>query len=484
MSDFFSAKIISDFLRSQEEVFTLDEFYKELKSNGIKINKNQVEDILHSTEFVFPLVNHQFITRAGVFLGRWFSFKPSKEEVDKGCFIIGHRCMPFVNPEIPPDSINVVVNGKIIESTSQKFSMNLALDTYALYGEGYVLPYIINDKSNKSVPLTAIQYNLPNEIALTCWPLNSLTNGLSFRYGDRVLCRVTDWNSCTVEMILQRTEIAENVISSSEIERENWYKSFEEGILASFDKNGPGSSIEEQLAFLFLEHQEELCTKNCGSIEEFVRHTKKIGFSHYGVESRIWKADQEVPYVGEWNKYVSKELLLTEMTTLFSVEIIDAFLENNIYSKKNKTPEELSYDIFPTELKIPSPQRKVMIMNIERRQAMVEKEYSMFTDYGINPMRKRIIKFFSQIIKILGAIGASGIDVEKFPQQEIIVLVQLYTHVVRLVEELQNPYLKSEIPLEEMSLSLDGMEDTFDEIYDTLKSALDRNIKNGFEIVK
>ena len=149
--DFRTNNIIEEYLLQQLDIFTTDEFYKYLKAHKAKITKTEAREILQVSEYVFSLVNNEYVTKAGVFTGRWFSFKPSREEVEKGYILLGHRCIPFINPDISPDSICIVSNDKAVESEAKSFSMNLAMDTFALYGEGYVLPYIFNDKSNVSL---------------------------------------------------------------------------------------------------------------------------------------------------------------------------------------------------------------------------------------------------------------------------------------------------------------------------------------------
>lgn len=487
MLDYSASQFISEYLDSQKEVFKAEDVVRYLKTKGKRANKEEISDLLHTSNFVFPLINGEFITRAGVFTGRWFSFKPSKEEVEKKHILLGHRCIPFLNQEIAPDSVQVVAGGKIVHSDVTVFSMNLAMDTFALYGEGYVIPFVFNDKGNDELPLTTVQYNLPKEIKLTSWPLDKISVETPFEFGDRILCRVIDWNEGMVEMYVQKNEMNNMVISNAVIEREEWYSHFENGLLSSFKKNGPCGSIEEQLALLFLEGQEDLCVRNCGSAEEFLKHTKKIGFSQFGVESRIWYNGESVPYVGEWNKSVAKDLVLSDMSVSFTPKIIDAYLENFIYEaskgKKKETLDDLSRTIFPMSLKMSSAERKTVLLNIEKRHVILEKQYNKFSDYTVAPVRKRILALFSQVNNLLCAIGCSGLDVSVFPQQELVVLTQLFSHVVRLLEEIENVFLREQLPLADISLSLQGMEDTFEDIRGTLKSSLDYNIYKGFNIV-
>ena len=489
--DFRTNNIIEEYLTEQLDVFTVDDFYKYLKSKGVKISKTDAAEILHVSEFVFSLVNNEFVTKAGVFTGRWFSFKPSREEVENGFIIIGHRCMPFVNPDVPPDAISVMSDGNVVESSAQTVSMNLAMDTFALFGEGYILPYIFNDKNNKTLALSSVQYSMPQEIQLTAWPLEKISGGEKFKYGDRILCRVINWSDGVVEMRAQNSGLSEFVISDEAVQREEWYTHFENGLLESFDRHGPASSIEEQLSFLFLENQEQLCIRNCGSIEEFLAHTTKIGFEPYGVESRIWRKGETVPYTGKWNGVdFERGALLSDMALTLTPRVIDAILEDRIYDKKcgkkqvSDDFEEVIKKIFPNMGMISSSERRLVLLNIEKRNDILEKMYNQFSDYPIAEMRKRILGLFTRVSELFCAIGGSGVAAENFPQQELVILSQLYSHAVRLLEEVENVYMRAQFPADDVSLSLDGMEETFDDISTTLYSALECNRFKGFELVK
>ena len=483
--------IIENYLLQQDKIFTSDDFYKFLKSEGVRMSMSDAIDILHMSDYVFPLVNDEYITRAGIFTGYVFSFKPSKEEVNKGVFLLGHRCMPFINPETAPDSISVMAHGAIIKSSSAKISMNLAMDTFSLYGEGYAIPYIFNDKKNK-LSLSSVRYSMPTEMRLTVWPLDKITEDEKFCYGDRVLCRVINWEESLVEMMRQPGQTDSLIVSNDAIEREQWYSDFENSLLASFDKLGPMNSIEEQLAYIFLENKIKLCTKNPGSVEEFLEHTTKIGFEPYGVESRIWKKGESVPYIGEWNKEsIKSDFIMSQIAMTFTPRVIDAYIENLIYDNIKNKKDDSEHDfsdlvdlIFPSVFIMTQAERRLVLLNIEKRHDILKRNYNQFSDYPVAEIRKRILKLFSQVNELLGAIGHPSVKIENFPQQELAILSQLYSHVVHLLEEVENVFLRNHFPVDEVSLSLDGMEETFEDICVPLSCVLESDRKNGFEIVK
>lgn len=481
---------IADYLRQTEDVFSVDDFHLFLKQNGIKLSKSDAEDILRSSDFVFSLVDKKFVTRAGAFTGRWFSFKPTKEEVEKGYFLLGHRCMPFINMEVSPDSITVFAKSGLVKSKPVKFSMNVAMDVFALYGEGYVIPYILNDKGNDEISIASVQYSLPTDVKLTAWPLSKLCReDQTFSYGDRVLCRVIDWDACVVEMEVLPNLQKEFIVSEDTIEREEWYSIFEDGLLSSFDRHGPTTSIEEQLAFLFLENQEQLCTRSCGSAEEFLTHTNKIDFEPYGVETRIWKAGEMVPYIGKWNKNPEvDDLIMSEIAMTFTPQVVDAYLENYIYeTEKGKNPgklEDLVEKMFPQMIRMSSAERKLVLLNMDKRHDILKRNYNRFSDYSVAELRKRSLDLFTQVSTLLCSLGCSGISAEEFPQQELVIMTQLYSHVVRLLEEFENVFMRSQFPTDDVMLSLEGMEETFDEVSVILRNALESNRYKGYEIVK
>lgn len=482
--------ILRNYFSVQENIFSVSDFIAYLKSKGIKLSFDEALGILNSSNYVFPLINDEFITRAGVFTNKWFSIKPSKEEIKKDRLVLGHRCMPFINPDIPPCDIKIITPTARPFPRFDTFSMNFALDVFAFYGEGYVIPYIINDRANKDFSLQSVQDSLPNQTSLTCWTLSQVA-GRKMNYGERLLCRVVDWPSNTIEVQLIEKELPQNKeelqITVDDLQRERWYNYFEKGFLESFEKNGPSGSIEEQLALLFLENIDVLCVKNCGSSEEFLRHTKEIGFANYGVESRIWRTNEVVPYVGNWNNEISDELMLAEISSNFTPQIIDAYLHQNLFCKNHlkptKTIEEIATCIFPPSLIMNKVERTAILLNLEKRNDILNKKYLGSFDNDIAPLRERTLNLFTQVNKLMCSIGGAKLDMKKFPQSELVILTQLYGHIINIIDELENIFLRLKFPVNDVMLSLNGMEETFIEIKSILERSRAKLFKESFKIV-
>ena len=122
-------------------------------------------------------------------------------------------------------------------------------------------------------------------------------------------------------------------------------------------------------------------------------------------------------------------------------------------------------------------------MNIKKRRDILEKEYNPFLDYNIAEIRERSLKLFSKVCSLLCSIGCSTANMSDFPQQELVILSQLFGHLVRLVEEFENIFSSERLSKDDIMLSLDGMEDTFDEIDNVLNTSLEEVRMKGFEII-
>ena len=122
-------------------------------------------------------------------------------------------------------------------------------------------------------------------------------------------------------------------------------------------------------------------------------------------------------------------------------------------------------------------------MNIEKCNAIISESYNQFAEYKIAPVRNRVIALFSDIVSLLSAIGNSGLKLKIFPQQELVILTQLFSHSYRIIEDMEDIYSAEHFPVDDISLSLEGMEETFDDIGETLRHSLEVNTYNNIKIV-
>ena len=140
--------------------------------------------------------------------------------------------------------------------------------------------------------LASQDFELPPEVHLTVNSLEPLVKYCSFKYGDRILCRVVDWDFGRIEVVPVKRDENPMRMQTDDLERQNWYARFESDLLESFAVVGPCASIEEQLACVFFDDVKVLCTAHCGSVEEFLQQSRKVAYEPFGVETRAERSEE------------------------------------------------------------------------------------------------------------------------------------------------------------------------------------------------
>lgn len=468
---------INRFLRTYRDVFSERQFSKLLSKFGLKVSREECMDYLRSSSCAFQLDENLFITRAGAFSDKWFSIKPTRAEVERKAFAAGGRCIPFVDSEMPSYSIKFRFNGRKLPKAVAEFDSGRAVDMFAQYGVEFASQYIAADPANSSIDLAAQDFTLPPKVSLTCASLGPIIRNGGFKFGDRLLCRVTDWDSGVVEVTPLRRSENPMRMQGDDFDRQAWYDALESALLRGFDVDGPCMSIDEQLALAFANHSKDLCSPACGSVEEFLSQSKKIAYRPYGVETRLWRAGEDVPAVGKWNNMdaaIAYEDMADNFAENFSVPdfALDAYIMNQFFHKKSDISEALM-KLLPERLELTEDERERFLLRAVQRRDKIEKTYNWFADYSVGALRSRALALFSEVHSLVFAIDGSRADLDRYPQQELVILSQMFGHVIKIIEMIQREPAQAAESADEVALSLEGMESNFDDIREALERVVE-----------
>ncbi len=475
---------MTNFLRTYTEPFTAKEFSNGLNSLGFDVSTEEVSMFLSTDCRVFSLQRNMFITRAGAFLNQVFSFVPSQRELEQKLFIPGDRFMPFADSEIPSSTLRFEFLGHKLPTKIFNTDCNYARELFTLYGDEYISQYIAADPACKNLNLAENNFELPPKLSLTGIALDEVLAREEFNFSGRFFARVKNWDKGIIE-IFPIPEYKENPFQMDEIDvaRQKWNETLENALLDSFERMGPCSSMEEQLANVFYENRKKLCVPSCGSISEFLHITKKVSLELFGVETRLWRAGEEIPAVGSWNDNTYG--VGCDGTLPFYVlpdYIIDNLLKDQLHEKREDLSEIVKkLQTWQGNLSQISPD--VIGLHVQLRNKFVKKNYNWFADFSNTALRKKALDLYSRVRNLLHEMDCDDGDFQKLPQQELITLSQLFTHISRILEILADD---EECPEEEtyaMTLSLEGMDSNFEDIKPLLISAADSLKKKRFNVI-
>ena len=482
--------LVQKFIRSYTDPFSAREFAGFLSKCGVKSTLEECEAFLENDSNVFALANGMYATRACAFTNQYFSIRPRRKELDKGVFIVGHRCMPFVDPDILSCSITFVYKNHILSKKVIEMDSPFVLEHFSLYGDEYAPQYVAQDPANEDLDLASLDYLLPPSVKITGVSVDMLLDD-GFKPGDRLLCRVIDWDNCIVEVgFTPRKEDSQLKMTESDIDREHWYSLLEKDLLDSFSVAGPMCSIEEQLSVIFTDKRTTLCVPSCGSTEELFSRTNKVGFELFGVETRLWFKDQDVPAIGKWNdiSYSAPEEThpvrpVAESFDELPSYIVDAAIRDQLYNQIWDI-DLLLGNLYPNSYKVSPLQRKVMLLHLKNRHDILSANYNRFSDSEIGSLRHKVLDLFSQVNKLVYSIDLTCADLSAFPQQSLVILSQIFAHINHILEVSEADPLSLARDKNELLLSIEGMEFNFECVEEELRSVLAKESKNGFVVIK
>jgi hypothetical protein len=476
--------LLNRFLRTYRDAFSARELSRMLANAGVKASVSEAADYLESDPLVFPLEQKMYMTRSGAFTGQLFSFMLLQTEIEQRVFVPGDRCMPFVDNDMLSCFLHFEYNGVELPRCTIETDCNTAVEFYTLYGDEYASQYIAADPVNKELNLVEHDFELPPRVKMTAVSLDRIIDETGFTKGDRLLCRVRDWDKGIVELYPVITHKQNPYqVSESDIERQKWNTLMENALLDSFDRMGPCASMEEQLANVFYEHRRELCTPQCGSIIEFLMSSKKVSMELFGVETRLWRKGEDVPAVGNWNK---ADLCAGTDCAVPQYDlpdyVIDSFITDELYEKKDDI-SALVNRMLPDSIELSLEEKKFFTLHIISRNDILRKKYNWFADFVLGSLRHRALDLYAQVGSLVYKVDLAGNNLEQFPQQELVTLSQLFTHITHILDTITNDASGAVEDADAIQLSLEGMEYNFEDIQDDLSAAADELRSARFKII-
>ncbi len=479
---------IDAFLRENNGAFSLPALNRFLRPLVTEDVRYEVSTYVKSHPLVFQINEKAFVSRASIFTNALFSIKPTKAEIAQGILIPGHRCMPFVDPDIYPHEIlfsydNITVPQKIIETPLAD-----VMDASYLYGEEYIPQLFASDPANEELDIAKNDYAIPNIINLSVLDMSEIYAKLNFKFGDRILASVKNWDSSIVELVAQKStkETPFEITEEDEL-RSTWFTNLDESLRKTISKYGPLSSIEEQLAYTFSSHKELLCGEFSSSIEEYMNKKMSISIEYYGVESRLWIKDEEIPAIGVWNEgSKDNEDLINTLYDEIGIPIpyymLDAYIFDSLY-RQEKNIMGIYDRIIPDKAALPAKKVSSFLIHVQERFDKLKKKYNRFIDFEKGEIRSRSLDLYSQLVKLICELDTCGLSVESLPQQQLVIVSQLFSHTTKFLEAFMADAQLSKDDIEMISSSLDGMVESYEDISTDLRQSMVHKKRDGFSIV-
>ena len=139
--------------------------------------------------------------------------------------------------------------------------------------------------------------------------------------------------------------------------------------------------------------------------------------------------------------------------------------------------------MFPAKFALTNDEKKYVFLHIAERYATIKKSYNYFADYPVGAIRKQALSLYSLVSALVYDVESSNAQFNQFPQQELVILSQLFTHINRILESINsNPDAAVE-DVATLELSIEGMECNYYDIVDAIRYVVEKQRRNDFTVV-
>ena len=490
---------LSEFLQAAIEPFTIKGLLDYLGEPSGRAAQDELSDYLTYNQLAFlnpafDAEDETWITRAGIFTGKSVVVIPTKEEIADGILLPGSRLVPFYDPAILPNELVFRYKGEVLSRLVLEVSPEEAYPHYAMFGDEYIPQYLALDNDENADLFSPDDYYDPPEFPVSVVNMRAVYWDADFKPGDRIIATAVDW----AKGVFDVEPMAAKAVDRKA--RDKWFADFEENLIRSFEVGGAGAAIDEQLSLAWFFGQDRLFTPHAATMDEFLKWTSRVSIEPYGIETRLWFTDREIPPQGNWDMTMVStpasvtEELFAHLGMPFTDLVLDSYVLDALHRKESDVKPMLER-IFPARTHVVALCIPILERELGRFYRDFAKDYNWFADHDTAMLRNRYVELHNGLSDFVGMLKAAKIKPELVPEQGAVVLSQLLNHVVSGIEALDAGYFLSDEEKakegkkalddqETLWASVESMEDSFFDIKTAILDALPELKKRNFSLLK
>jgi hypothetical protein len=483
-------KALYEFLDTVRGPFTLDDvvgFIRKKDSKRLTKLPAETASFIDLRNIAFKLGAKRWISRRGCFEGSSFVISPTRQELQNGILIPGHRCVPFANAALLPHEYQFFWRDSQIPYTTSEGPPEDFYPYYSILGEEYAPQYVARENPENESAYNDDPYEDPAEVSIKTLDMRDIYRTTSFVPGDRFVVKTKDWKNG----IFYIEKAGRDEWPQAELNE--WLLTAEEGFKNSFTLLGPGASTDEQIAFAYWYGGERMRNVPAYSLEDFLyEKTDCIETTAYGIETRFWFSGKEIPDC----KGLRLNQMRPDMTAIESIlyrnsipiseytvqsYVLDACYRNDTDMKS------LIKRIIPPCVEMEKLERTYITNYISRLLVECREIYNGFLDRTFGPVRQRIAELHTAVIEMAVPLQKSNIDPVWLPRHTFIILSQIQEHPAGLLEDMDTinaDDTPSEDELDTIDNSLDSMIEIYEDIKKLVQETLDNFRRSQLTIVK
>jgi len=474
-----------NFLENTTSPFTLrnvTDYVRMQDSDWAENLPMEITALFASSDMAFRMDNRRWISRRGFFEDIPFVISPTKSELLNGILIPGHRCVPFASPAKMPHEYEFFWEEEQIPWTTSEGPPGDFYPYYSVFGE-YAPQIVARDNPENENAFNFDPYEDPPEVSIHTLDMRNIFREAAFVPGDRFIVRARDWKVGHFDL----EKVGRNEWAKSDLDK--WAEAAEAGFRGSFSKMGPGSSTEEQITFAYWYGGSRMKELPAYSLEEFLYEvTDNIETVEYGIESRFWFAGKDIPdSKGLLGASVPPdrtpiEDILFDVNVPISEFVIRAYVRDALF-RSEKDIRHVMDRIIPKAVNIGHAELNILADYVSDTMDDLVEGYNIFLDQPMGAIRRQIGELHYAVVELATQIQKWEMDDSWLPKHTFIMLSQIQEHAANLMTDLDSDEAPPESEREAMDNSLESMVETFSDIKDMLRDAMNNYRRSNLQLV-
>lgn len=413
-----------------------------------------------------------WITAHSFFHKREFAVTPTDFELKENIFIHGSRLMPFINPFVIQDNINISYKKKYVQKIKKDFPFSLIEQYYFLNGEDFISSMLFeNCKENIErfcLPLDEYDYSAEEFFYITVFDFQKIYSELNIKKGDKLILRIEDWNKGIFSVKKRAKKEKESV-------REKWFYEFENGLKEALKILPIYNPVENAVAFTFFIKHSKLFSNSNIAMDDYFRSKNTFSVQNYGIEEKFWITDEDIPQQNLWISYVNDNAtdninFFFKLKLPISEQIIQAFIfvfmeANYIHYRndeyKEKCIKELCSCFLHYSWKNFDKICKKCSSIIDKRYDFYIKKYNPFKYPELIELRKTAVSFFKEILVLINSLRYVKMRPDNFKNYSGLIINQLVVKLNSVFNYIFYYSAEDSMYMENVYLSLEHGYDAF-----------------------
>ena len=162
---------------------------------------------------------------------------------------------------------------------------------------------------------------------------------------------------------------------------------------------------------------------------------------------------------------------------------MDEYVADGFFTRSKNIVSDVIDSLCQGEVTLDDEDISALSLNLKGRGDIISPAYNWFSDQVLGPVRHKALALFGKINMLVTKADYYGAGAETPFQQDLVILSQLYSHLLRMIETIAFD-AEAESGAEAFLLSLDGMEWNFEDIEDSVMASIEKARLASFKVVQ